>query len=249
MRIAILEDDPSQLELIGHWLKIAGHHAHAFERGAVLLRALEQETYDALVLDWNVPDVSGIEVLRQVRQQLHTGTPVLFGTARDAEGDIVAALRAGADDYLIKPLRRMELLARLEAVTRRLAVETVELLEVGRFRIDCRARQLLRDDEPVQLTAKDFDLAVFFLRNVGRLLTRGQIRERVWGVSQELNSRTLDTHVSRIRSKLGLSAEHGWSLAAVYGYGYRLEAVKLLGASRVVSAETAIGVASRESGR
>ena len=249
MRIAILEDDPSQLELIGQWLESAGHHAHNFERGALLLRALEQETYDALVLDWNVPDVSGIEVLRQVRQQLQTGTPVLFGTARDAEGDIVAALRAGADDYLIKPMRRMELLARLEAVSRRIAIETVEVLEVGRFRVDCNARQLLRDDGLVQLTAKDFDLAVFFLRNVGRLLTRGQIRERVWGVSQELNSRTLDTHVSRIRNKLGLLAEHGWSLVAVYGYGYRLEAVKLLGASRVVSAETTITTAGREIGR
>ena len=249
MRIAILEDDLSQLELIGHWLESAGHHAHTFERGALLLRALERETYDALVLDWNVPDVSGIEVLRQVRQQLHPGTPVLFGTARDAEGDIVAALRAGADDYLIKPMRRMELLARLEALTRRIAIETVEVLEVGRFRVDCKARQLLRDDGLVQLTAKDFDLAVFFLRNVGRLLTRAEIRERVWGISQELKSRTLDTHVSRIRNKLGLLAEHGWSLVAVYGYGYRLEAVKLLGASRVVSAETTITTAGREIGR
>ena len=249
MRIAILEDDLSQLELIGHWLESAGHLAQTFERGALLLRALEQETYDALVLDWNVPDVSGIEVLRQVRQQLHTGTPVLFGTARDAQEDIVAALRAGADDYLIKPMRRMELLARLEALTRRIAVETVEVLEVGRFRVDCQARQLLRDNGLVHLTPKDFDLAVFFLRNVGRLLTRAEIRERVWGVSQQLNSRTLDTHVSRIRNKLGLLAEHGWSLVAVYGYGYRLEAVKLLGASRVVSAETTITTASREIGR
>jgi DNA-binding response OmpR family regulator len=248
MRIAILEDDPSQLELIGYWLKSAGHHADTFEQGALLLRALEHETYDALLLDWNVPDVSGIEVLRQVRQQLHKGTPVLFGTARDAEEDIVAALRAGADDYLIKPMRRMELLARLQTVTRRVAVEAVQFLEVGRFRVDCTARQLLRDDVPVQLTAKDFDLAVFFLRNVGRLLTRGQIRECVWGVSQELNSRTLDTHVSRIRNKLRLRAEHGWSLAAVYGYGYRLEQLKLVGASRVVGAEMASAAANQEIG-
>ena len=241
MRIAILEDDPSQLELLSHWLKLAGHHAHAFEQGAPLLRTLEHETFDVLLLDWNVPDVSGIEVLRQVRQQLRSRIPVLFGTARNAEEDVVAALRADADDYLVKPLRRLELLARLEAMTRRHAVETVQHLEVDRFRVNCEARQLLRDDEPLELTAKDFDLAVLFLRNVGRLLSRGHIRERVWGVSQEVNSRTLDTHVSRIRNKLGLLPEHGWSLAAVYGHGYRLEPFKAPSTLRATSADKTAG--------
>lgn len=241
MRIGILEDDPSQLELLSHWLKIAGHHAHTFDQGAPLLRTLAHESFDVLLLDWNVPDVSGIEVLRQVRQQLHSSIPVLFGTARNAEEDIVAALRAGADDYLVKPLRRLELLARLEAMTRRNAVETVQHLEVDRFRVNCEARQMLRDNEPLELTAKDFDLAVLFLRNVGRLLSRGHIRERVWGVSQEVNSRTLDTHVSRIRSKLGLLPEHGWRLAAVYGHGYRLEPLKALSTSRATSADKAVG--------
>ena len=234
MRIAILEDDPSQLELLSHWLTLAGHQAHTFEQGAPLLRTLEHETFDALLLDWNVPDVSGIEVLRQLRQQLRSGIPVLFGTARNAEDDIVAALRAGADDYLVKPLRRLELLARLDAVTRGYAVATILDFAVDRFRVNCEARQLLRDNEPLELTAKDFDLAVLFLRNVGRLLSRGHIRARVWGASQELNSRTLDTHVSRVRNKLGLLPEHGWSLAAVYGHGYRLEQLKSRSASRVM---------------
>jgi|KBSSwiStaDraftv2_1062776.scaffolds.fasta_scaffold460377_1 two-component system response regulator RegX3 len=237
MRIAILEDDPSQLELLSHWLKLAGHHAHTFEQGSPLLRILEHESFDALLLDWNVPDVSGIEVLRQVRQQLRSSIPVLFGTARNAEEDIVAALRAGADDYLVKPLRRLELLARLDAVTKRNAGETIPDFEVDRFRVNGEARQLLRDDEVLELTAKDFDLAVLFLRNVGRLLSRRHIRERVWGVSQELNSRTLDTHVSRVRSKLRLLPEHGWKLSAVYGHGYRLEQVKWLAASQVTSAD------------
>ena len=144
MRIAILEDDPSQLELLSHWLKLAGHHAHTFEQGTPLLRTLEHESFDALLLDWNVPDVSGIEVLRQVRQQLRSSIPVLFGTARNAEEDIVAALRAGADDYLVKPLRRLELLARLDAVTKRNAGETIPDFEVDRFRVNGEARQLLR---------------------------------------------------------------------------------------------------------
>jgi two-component system, OmpR family, response regulator RegX3 len=245
MRIAILEDDPSQLELLSHWLRLAGHDAHPFEQGAPLLRTLEHETFDVLLLDWNVPDVSGIEVLNRVRQQLRSRIPVLFGTARNAEADIVAALRAGADDYLVKPLRRMELLARLEAVTRRNAVETsqVEKLEVDVFRVDCEARKLLRDNQPLELTAKDFDLAVFFLRNIGRLLSRGHIRERVWSTSQAVSSRTLDTHVSRIRNKLGLTPEHGWRLTAVYGHGYRLEQLTMATASRVRNADLAISAA------
>jgi two-component system response regulator RegX3 len=242
MRIAILEDDPSQLELLTHWLQLAGHDAHPFEQGAPLLRTLEHETFDALLLDWNVPDVSGMEVLNRVRQQLRSSIPVLFGTARNAETDIVAALRAGADDYLVKPLRRMELLARLEAVTRRSAIETsqVQQIEVDVFHVDCEARRLLRDNQALELTAKDFDLAVFFLRNIGRLLSRGHIRERVWSTSHAVSSRTLDTHVSRIRNKLGLTPEHGWRLTAVYGYGYRLEQLTAAAASRVKDADPAV---------
>jgi two-component system response regulator RegX3 len=225
MRIAILEDDPSQMELVVHWLQLAGHHAHAFEQGAQLLRALEHDSFDALLLDWNIPDMSGLEVLRRVRQQLRSRIPIIFSTARTAEADIVSALRQGADDYLVKPMRRLELLARLEAVTRRSAPEAPQSqqFEVDAFRVNSDARRLLRNNEPLDLTAKDFDLAAFFLRNVGRLLSRGHLWEAVWKAAHAVSSRTLDTHVSRIRNKLLLMPEHGWRLAAVYGYGYRLE--------------------------
>ena len=225
MRIAILEDDTSQMELMSRWLQMAGHHVHAFERGTALLGALEHETFDALLLDWNVPDVSGMEVLKRVRQQLGLHIPVLFSTARNDEADVVLALHHGAHGYLVKPLRRLELLARVEAVTRRNGAEgsQAQHLEVGVFRVDAAARRLLRDNQLLNLTAKDFDLAVLFLRNVGRLLSRGHLRESVWNAKTAVSSRTLDTHVSRIRSKLRLVPEHGWRLTAVYGYGYRLE--------------------------
>jgi two-component system, OmpR family, response regulator RegX3 len=225
MRIAILEDDPSQMELLVHWLQLAGHHAHAFDQGAALLRSLEHDSFDALLLDWNIPDISGLEVLKRVRQQLRSRIPVIFITARTDEADVVSALRQGADGYVVKPMRRMELLARLQAVTRRNAAEASEAqqLEVDVFRVDIAARRLLRDNQPLELTAKDFDLAVLFLRNVGRLLSRGHLRESVWSAKVAVSSRTLDTHVSQIRNKLLLMPEHGWRLAAVYGYGYRLE--------------------------
>ena len=228
MRVAILEDDRSQADLLTHWLELAGHQSSAFDEGAQLLQTLGHDTFDALLLDWNVPGVSGMGVLRQVREQMHLSTPVVICTARDGEADMVEALRAGADDYVVKPMRRMELLARLEAVTRPRAVVDPSSLEfvVEGLRVDLPARKLMRNDIPVELTTKDFDLSVLFLRHVGRLLSRKHIRESVWRTTATINSRSLDTHVSRIRRKLHLTPENGWRLSAVYGYGYRLERVK-----------------------
>jgi len=239
MRIAILEDDISQTELLSHWLQLAGHHAHSFEQGANLLRALERESFDALLLDWNVPDLSGVEVLKRVRQRLHSSVPVLFVTGRNREDDVVTALREGADDYMIKPVRRLELLARLEALSRRgrHAQEQAEIIELDVFKVDCQTRTVQRNGKQVDLTAKDFDLSVLFLRNVGRLLSRGHIRESVWGPNAVVTSRTLDTHVSRIRNKLGLTPEYGWRLAAVYRYGYRLEHLDAANAQRIATGD------------
>jgi len=225
MRIAILEDDPSQTELLSHWFKCAGHHPHLFDQGARLLRALEHETFDVLLLDWNVPEMSGIDVLRHLRQRLQSAIPVMFSTARIREEDVVRALREGADGYVTKPVRRQELLARLEslALRRREAQPRTGVIELDVFKADLEMRTIARDGVPLQLTAKDFDLAALFLRNVGRLLSRGHLRETVWVSSHPVSSRTLDTHVSRVRSKLQLVPEHGWRLVAVYGYGYRLD--------------------------
>lgn len=223
MRIAILEDDQSQAELLSHWLRLAGHQTLAFERSADLLSALKHESVDAVLLDWNLPDVSGMDVLRELRGRLRLTIPVIFATARSREEDVAKALRAGADDYLIKPPRRMELLARLEAVTRRGQHPQLggDVFEVGEFRVKGESRRITRDDEPLELTAKDFDLAVLMLRNVGRLLSRPHLMQSIWGQTI-LSSRTLDTHVSRIRSRLRLTPENGWRLQAVYGFGYRL---------------------------
>jgi len=233
MRIAILEDDPSQTELLSHWFKCAGHHPHPFDQGTRLLRALEHESFDVVLLDWNVPEMSGIEVLRHLRQRLQSAVPVMFSTARMREEDVVRALREGADGYVTKPVRRHELLARLEslALRRRDPQPRTGVIELDVFRVDLETRTILRNGAPLQLTAKDFDLATLLLRNVGRLLSRGHLRETVWVSNQPVSSRTLDTHVSRVRSKLRLVPEHGWRLVAVYGYGYRLDRLDRSGVS------------------
>ena len=225
MRIAILEDDPAQADLVRVWLAGAGHTPHTFHRGREFMRTMTRDTFDLLVLDWELPDVNGDAVLAWVRTNVRDNLPVLFTTARDTEQDIVRALKEGADDYLVKPLRKHELLARIEALGRRAKPQPrlADVLRVGEFEIDLGRRSVLRAGGAVELTQKDFDLAVFLFRNVGNLVSRGHILESVWGRSPDLNTRTVDTHVSRLRSKLGLVAENGWRLTAVYQHGYRLE--------------------------
>jgi len=225
MRIALLEDDRDQIVLLRGWLEGAGHSLHGFERGRDFLREVARESFDFFLLDWMIPDKSGTEVLAWIRANLKERVPVLFVTARDSEEDIVAVLQAGADDYMVKPLRRLELLARINAVARRVRPESREddVTEYGEFRVDITRRSITRNGGDIELTQKDFDLAVFLFRNLGRLLSRGHIFEAVWGQSAEINTRTIDTHVSRLRTRLGLLPENGWRLGAVYQHGYRLE--------------------------
>ena len=225
MRIALLEDDPAQSDLVRLWITGAGHICHSFDRSREFMRVLAHDSFDLLVLDWELPDLNGDEVLTWARANGHENVPVLFTTARNEEQDIVAALKAGADDYLVKPLRKDELLARIGALARRSGARTSPRagFKVGEFEVDPDRRVVTRDGKAVDLTQKDFDLAAFLFKNVGNLVSRGHILETVWGRSPELNTRTVDTHVSRLRTKLGLTPENGWRLSAIYQHGYRLE--------------------------
>ena len=228
MRVAILEDDPAQIDLVTLWLNNSGYNCHVFTYGKELTRALTRESFDLFILDWELPDISGAEVLAWIRQNVRDHAPVIFTTARDREEDIASMLRAGADDYIVKPLRKLELLARLDAVLRRARSQKPmdEIFDLAEFKVNVEARTITRHGQQVELTQKDFDLAVFLFRNLGRLLSRGHILENVWGRSPNLNTRTVDTHVSRLRSKLGLVPEHGWRLIAIYQHGYRLEQIQ-----------------------
>lgn len=228
MRIALLEDERDQADLVCAWLKAAGHSCHAYTLGKDLVREAQRETFDLFLLDWEVPGMSGADVLVWIRGNLAEQVPVVFVTARQREEDIVHALSSGADDYMVKPLRRLELLARIDALLRRARPNPRPeegVLEYGRISVDCHSRQVRLDGQEVTMTQKDYELTVFLLRNIGRLLSRGYILEAVWGQSADLNTRTVDTHISRIRGKLQLTPEHGWRLSAVYQHGYRLERV------------------------
>lgn len=206
------------------------HHCHTFTDGATLLNELRRESFDLLMIDWELPGVSGPEVVRWVRSNVKEYVPILFVTNRREERDIVEGLNAGADDFMSKPVRVGELTARVQALLRRSYVKPQAEDEIwGRYRFIPAMSKLEIDGKVMPLTRKEFDLALFLFRNMGRLISRGHMLENMWKSNNpagtELMSRSLDTHVSRVRTVLGLRPENGYRLSAVYGQGYRFEAV------------------------
>ncbi|MDO6386222.1 response regulator transcription factor [Uliginosibacterium sp. 31-12] len=226
MRIALLEDDSTQSLIVTSCLRNAGHEVHEFRLTADLKRFCARESVDLYLLDWIVPDQSGEEFLRWLRSERNDATPAIFLTSRDAEEDVVAGLSAGADDFIIKPLNQRILLSRIEAVMRRAKPRDVHaILELPPYRIDPAQNLISLKGEALELTEKEFALALFMFRNVGRLISRGHMLEAVWGRSPDIPTRTVDTHVSRVRNKLQLRPENGFRVVPTYNFGYRLEQV------------------------
>jgi DNA-binding response OmpR family regulator len=225
MHIGIVEDDGDQLDLIRHWLEGAQHSSVGQGTQAEFLELLRRERFDLLVLDWVLPDGTGAEILAWVRSHLGWEIPVLVLTARDDEETVVSALGAGADDYVVKPPKPLELLARVAALGRRLRASAVPVLHLGAFEIDVQRQRLCLDGEAVVLTQKEFDLSAYLFQNPGKLLSRDHLLNKIWGLNADVDTRTVDTHVSRLRRKLGLDGSRGWKLVPVYGVGYRFERV------------------------
>ena len=225
MRIALLEDDTHQAQVMQVWLEAAGHECWTFATGKAFKQALNRQHFDLLILDWMLPDTTGIEVLQHARALSDWRIPVIFATRRDKEEDVVLALDTGADDYMTKPVKPLEMLARITALGRRAFphAEENDQLVIGGYSLNTRSRTVERNGERIDLTHKEFDLSLYLFRNLGRLVSRAQILESVWGTTADLNTRTVDTHISRVRNKLGLAPERGWKLSAVYQHGYRLE--------------------------
>ncbi|ERO63112.1 response regulator transcription factor [Pseudomonas piscis] len=234
MRVAILDDEPAELARVEQTLRdISGPGEqpwtlHRFERGEDLLRQLRRETFDLMILDWQVPDLSGLSLLRWTREHMDSPPAAIMLTSRDAESDIVQALNTGADDYLSKPFRPNELKARVNAVLRRHGLQrsnSEEVLNFNDLSFDDAELTVTRAGVPISLTEREYRLARCLFANLGRPLSREYLYERFWTHEEILSSRPLDTHIYRLRNKLGLTAERGWQLLTIYGYGYRLESV------------------------
>ncbi len=227
MKIAFLEDDAAFASSIIEWLEQAGHEVTWFRSGRECVRALTDTRYDLCLFDWMLPDMTGPDVMANLKLK-GTLPPVIFLTGRDAEEDVVQVIQAGADDYIVKPPSRSVLIARIHAVARRCSAQLrpEPVQDFGSLRIDFGSRRFEMDGEPVKLTEKETELALYFFGRVGMLLPRGHLIQVVWGSSPDIDTRTVDVHVSHLRGKLKLVPENGWRLTSVYRQGYRLEQVE-----------------------
>ncbi|WP_288407113.1 response regulator transcription factor [uncultured Pseudomonas sp.] len=224
MNIALLEDDPDQRELEALWLSNGGHQVTSFGTVQDLIRDLSRHRYDLLVLDWMLPDGTGGDVLDWLRHRPGVQPPAIVLTTLADEAQVVDGLNSGADDYLIKPARPAELLARISALVRRTRSRGPQVLSLGGYRVDLLQHRIAFDGRSAELTQKEFDLAVYLFQNPHVLLSREHLLNRVWGKTADVTTRTVDTHISRLRRKLALDGDGPLKLTPVYGRGYRLDA-------------------------
>jgi DNA-binding response OmpR family regulator len=228
MRIAVLDDEAPARAFVIQTLMEAGHYCYEFQNARTLMTRLRQDTFDLVVLDWNMPDKSGVEIIAWMRENMENPVPSLLLTNRNNDEDIVVGLNAGADDYVVKPVQPPVLLARIGAIRRRTGPREVigGNESYGPYTLHPARQSVTVGDEDIVLTAKEFELTATLFRNLHRPLSRAYLLEMVWGRNPDLPTRTLDAHISRIRAKLGLRPERGFRLIPVYSYGYRLEAIE-----------------------
>ncbi|CAG9238581.1 Alkaline phosphatase synthesis transcriptional regulatory protein PhoP [Paraburkholderia tropica] len=241
MHILVVEDDPVQADGVADVLSRLGYAVHFARDGESAIKALRTQPIDAVVLDWHLPKMSGIDVLNWIRNGVGGNYGVLLLTSRVEECDVVSALDAGADDYLTKPFRPDELAARMKALTRRSARNGTpqNLIKAGEYVLDRQSRTVSLHGQAIDFTPKEYDVAAALFNNLGKVMSRDMLAMSAWG--REMDSRSLDTHVYRIRQKLQLRPENRLRLSSVYTVGYRLDETMAtaanLSADRVIVGE------------
>jgi two-component system response regulator RegX3 len=223
-RVLVVEDEESFSDALSYVLRREGYEVEVSANGVDAVNSFERYGADLVLLDLMLPGLSGTEVCRTLRNR--SNVPIIMVTARDTEVDKVVGLELGADDYVTKPFSSRELVARIRAVLRRGADsdEMVEsVVEAGPVRMDVERHVVTVEGRPVQMPLKEFDLLELLLRNAGRVLTRGQLIDRVWGADYVGDTKTLDVHVKRLRSKIEPDPANPKYLVTVRGLGYKFE--------------------------
>lgn len=219
--IFYVEDDNSIREIVLYTLNSMGFEARGFEDGQSFLKALENHKPSLIMLDVMLPDYDGVELLKIIKRQAKTSDlPVIMATARGAEIEKIQALDLGADDYLAKPFSMMEMVARVKAVLRRYKKEEPKSLTAGPLSLDENSHVVKEYNRVVELTYKEYELLALLLKHQGRVYSREQILDLIWGHDYDGENRTVDVHIRTLRSKLGESAN---LIKTVRGVGYKLE--------------------------
>jgi two-component system, OmpR family, phosphate regulon response regulator PhoB len=219
--ILIVEDESALVELLRYNLEAAGYAVRSAMTGPTAEEALTEERFDLVVLDWMLPEISGIELCRRIRQRPETrNLPVLMLTARGEEADRIRGLSTGADDYVVKPFSINEVLARVKALLRRAAPDLVaDRLSFGDVELDRAAHRVKRGERDLRLGPTEFKLVLYMMENRGRVLTRQQLIDGVWGRDGEIDERTVDVHIGRLRKAL-VHGDEGDPIRTVRGGGY-----------------------------
>ncbi|EFK55093.1 response regulator transcription factor [Corynebacterium genitalium ATCC 33030] len=229
--ILIVEDEESLADPLAYLLRKEGFEAVVAPDGQAALTQFEANNVDLVLLDLMLPGMSGTDVCKKLRAT--SDVPIIMVTARDTEIDKVVGLELGADDYVTKPYSTRELIARIRAVLRRRSdvadppgeeESSENILEGGRVRLDVERHTVYVDDQPVPMPLKEFDLLEYLMRNAGRVLTRGQLIDRIWGSDYVGDTKTLDVHVKRLRTKIEQEPSRPEQLITVRGLGYKFEA-------------------------
>jgi two-component system, OmpR family, phosphate regulon response regulator PhoB len=219
-RVLIVDDDPDIVRLVSYNLTQAGFDVATASTGRQALETVQNRPPDLIILDLMLPDVDGIEVCRNLRSQdVSIQIPIIMLTARSEEIDRVIGFQLGADDYVMKPFSPRELVLRVKSILKRTRSDQTEMLRVARIQLFPERRQCFVGSEVISLTVKEFDLLYELMRGRGNVLSREFLMDRVWGYHGDATSRTLDTHVRRLREKLG---EDGACVETVRGVGYRI---------------------------
>ena len=227
-KILIVEDESSFSEAISFLLGKEGFETDVAENGRTALELFKASAYDLALLDLMIPEVSGIEVCRAIRTT--SMVPIIMLTAKDSEVDKVVGLELGADDYVTKPYSSRELVARIKAVLRRGTPESADadsssaIQSAGNIRMDVERHQVTVNGTLINLPLKEFELLEFLMRNEGRVLTRGQLIDRVWGGDYYGDTKTLDVHIKRLRSKIEEDPANPQLIQTIRGLGYKFEA-------------------------
>lgn len=221
--LLLVEDAPSISEPLAYLLRREGYEVSVADDGLKALELFDEVHPDLVLLDLMLPGLNGTEVCRQLRTE--SDVPIIMLTAKDTELDVVLGLEVGADDYVTKPYSTQELLARVRAVLRRrgTAEETSSVISTGAISIDLDSHVVQVDGQEVYLPLKEFELLAYLAENQGRVLTRGQLIDQVWGTDYFGDTKTLDVHVKRIRAKIEHDPQHPVRLVTVRGLGYKLE--------------------------
>ena len=223
-KILVVEDEKSLSEPLAYLLMREGYEVSVVDNGLSAVEAVDQSPPDLMLLDLMLPGLAGTEVCREVRNR--SSLPIIMLTAKDSEVDIVVGLELGADDYVTKPYSSRELLARIKAVLRRRSTDPDPadgILDYHGIVLDSDRHQLQVRGEPVSLPLKEFELLELLMVNAGRVLTRGQIIDRVWGSDYFGDTKTLDVHIKRLRSKIEVHPSEPTIIVTVRGLGYRFE--------------------------